>query len=191
MLKLNQLAASAPLVLFGALAWSFGSVPAIQPANSTELAEVAVGYIKAEKVGIAKDFLNQALSEDAKNARAHYVAGMLALQEKDWKRTIGHLEATLGTDPGDLDAALSLAVAYQRIGDYKASLEQYGKLRKAQPKNPKVAYNLGMLEIELLHFTKANDYLNEYLMLDPNAPDKSEVRATLAQIEKRLRRPSN
>lgn len=183
----QHFATLAPLAFAACLAVAVSLIPAVAPATPDELAEVAVGYIKAEQPAFAKDTLREALAGDPKNHRANYVAGMLALQEKRYPDAARYLKTALDAQKNDWDASLSLGVTYQSVHDYAAAREAYRQVYEAQPSNAKALYNLGMLEIETLHYHLAKRYLEAYLTLQPNASDRGFVVSKLAELDARIK----
>jgi tetratricopeptide (TPR) repeat protein len=178
----------APLLIAGSLAAVFTAMPGVQPASPDELAEVAVGYIKAKQESFGKDALREALAKEPGNHRANYVAGMLALQEERFPEAASHLKAAYEAKPDDRDALLSYGVACQRLNDYGAARAAYEAVRKAEPNNAKAAYNLGMLAIETLQYSVAKGCLEDYLRLQPDAPDKAFVSGKLNELSALLKK---
>lgn len=176
----------APVALLFVLGLWLWLKPPVKPATPTEMAELAIGYMKAERADMAKETFQKALAQEPENFRANYGAGQLALKERRLDDAERYLKVAYKANPDELDVILTLGAVYQTGKAYKQAEMLYQAVRKVQPQNAKAAYNLGFLEISRRDYPKAKSYLEEYLRLVPKAPDRVRVQRKIQQLTARI-----
>lgn len=171
----------------GAAVWC---QPAVAPATSAELAEVAFGYLKAGKRELALDTLQRVLEQAPQDYEGNFVAGLLAYQEGRLPDAARHLEAAASARPQAINAALTLGAVYQRMQAYEQAIAVYQRVLTQEPAHAAVHYNMGMLERGRNRPAQAVVYLKRYLALAGNAPDRAEVEGLVAQLATAAKEPT-
>ncbi len=76
-------------------------------------------------------------------------------------------EAQVASDPGDVDARLSLAFAYQQDSQNERALSEYAKVLKQRPRDTAAMFNTGIIYMTLGQTKKGEDALWGVLAIDP------------------------
>jgi Tfp pilus assembly protein PilF len=173
----------APLLVLAGLAGVFVAQPGTKRATATELAEVAIGQMKAKEPEKARETFRKAFALEPNNVRVLYGAAHLALQEKRLDDAENYLKAAYKADPGNIDVILTLGAVYQKGKAYRQAEQLYAAVRKAQPGNASVVYNLGMLAIERRDYVESKALFEEYLRMVPSAPDRVKVQKRIKLLE--------
>jgi tetratricopeptide (TPR) repeat protein len=97
------------------------------------------------------------------------VRGMLATskEQSPTKADIEQYAAAVSSNPGDPNARLSLAYAYQRDAQYEAALAEYDKVLQQDPKSTAALFNKGVIYMTLGDAKKGEAALWEVLKIDP------------------------
>jgi Flp pilus assembly protein TadD len=177
----------APLVVLAGLAGVLWMQPGVKPATATELAEVAIGQMKAKQLVESGETFRKALEMDPKNARALYGAAHLAMQEKRFQAAEEYLKRAYQVNPDDINVILTLGAVYQKTGAFKQAEQVYAAVRKAQPGNASAVYNLGMLSIAKKDYVASKGYFEEYLRMVPNAPDRVRTQKRIQLLEAHIK----
>lgn len=177
----------APLVALAAIAGVLWLQPMASKATPGELAEVAIGYMKADKPQLAQQSFDEALRREPTNFRANYGAGLLAFREKRFVDAERYLKAAYQADPSNVDAILSLGAVYHKGKAYKQADALYQAIRKAKPDYANVYYNLGELEVDRRDLPRSKAYFEQYLKMAPQAADRPRVEKRLQLIEAHIK----
>jgi Tfp pilus assembly protein PilF len=177
----------APLLVLAGLAGVFVAQSGTKPATATELAEVAIGQMKAKQPEQARETFRKALAMEPNNERALYGAAHLALQEKRLDDAENYLKAAYKVNPDNINVILTLGAVYQKGGASKQAEQLYAAVRKAQPGNAAAVYNLAMLAIDRKDYTGSKSLFEEYLRMVPNAPDRNKVLKRIKLLEAHIR----
>ena len=97
------------------------------------------------------------------------------------------LESAADARPTDLDAALSLAHAYQQHALYREALARYKKVLSADPENLGALYNTGLIQLARGNAAAAEESLSRVLALSPTHPLAARVLAEHYVADRRLR----
>lgn len=97
------------------------------------------------------------------------VRGMLTDSEEQspTKADIREFTSAVNANPGDVNARLSLAFAYQQDAQYQAALAEYDKVLQQDPKSSAAYYNKGVIYMTLGDASKGEAVLREALEIDP------------------------
>jgi len=114
-------------------------------ALAARLATVTAGEVQGEAL-IAT--LQSILRDDPGNPQAHLRLGFAELDRQRCGRAEPHLEAALAARLPSADAGLGLAQCRGQAGDLEGARAALEAARSAEPGNPVVAANLGLLALE-------------------------------------------
>lgn len=165
----------------------FFFVPSPSPPSAGELAELAIGYVKANRPAEARPLFDKAMALDPQNFRAHYGAGVFAFRDNRFDDAITYFKQALAIKPHDEDSLLTLGAAYHRLHRFPEAMAIYKDLLERDPHNSKVVYNIGMLQIDRMNYPAAKAALQEYLRLEPNNPERYDVEARIHNIDRAMR----
>ena len=86
------------------------------------LAFIALIFLFAGCAGSAQNMkkyeLHKAITENPRNAQAHYELGKIRFEESQYVRAIDHLEQAVQLNPTNLDAYALLVTAHNKMGNY-------------------------------------------------------------------------
>lgn len=77
------------------------------------------------------------------------------------------------------------------VADYKLAVKEFKKATELDPNNKVAWFNLGVAQKKAELFGDAKHSLEKYLSLAPNAPDASEVRNMVYELEYRQEKQTN
>lgn len=83
------------------------------------------------------------------------------------KADIDQWSAAVDANPGDANARLNLAYAYQQDQQYDRALAEYGKVLQQRPKDTAALYNKGIIYMTLGQAGKGETALWDVLEVDP------------------------
>jgi tetratricopeptide (TPR) repeat protein len=97
------------------------------------------------------------------------VRGMLTTtsQQSPTKADIKEFTSAVNTNPGDVNARLNLAYAYQQDAQYEAALAEYDRVLEQDPKSTAALYNKGVIFMTLGDAKKGEAALWAALKIDP------------------------
>jgi tetratricopeptide (TPR) repeat protein len=97
------------------------------------------------------------------------VRGMLTgrAQSSTTQADITQWQQAVASDPGDIDARLNLAYAYQQAAQYDTALAEYAKVLEQRPKDTAALYNTGVILMTTGSAKKGEAALWEVLKVDP------------------------
>ena len=111
--------------------------------------------------------LQSILRADAQNPQAHLRLGYAEIDRGRCDRAEPHLRFALQARIPSADAGLGLAGCLLRRGDRAGAAAALGEARRAEPGNPVVAANLGLLALQNGNFVMAINELQAALRADP------------------------
>lgn len=126
------------------------------------------GLLSSDKAKQQQWFL-QALALDGRFASPAFELGKLALERKEYRKTITWLERVPATDPRYAEARFAMGLAAYHAADYGASANYFREIARAYPLN-EVYNNLGAAENQLNQPNAADD-IKRALEGDANDPD--------------------
>ncbi len=111
---------------------------------ASRLATVTSGEVRGDEL-IAT--LEAVLRDDPPNPQAHLRLGFAEIERGRCAQAEPHLRAALEAGMPSADAGLGLADCFGQAGNLTAAREALLAARRAEPGNPVVAANLGILEL--------------------------------------------
>ncbi|SPE41035.1 TPR repeat-containing protein (fragment) [Candidatus Sulfopaludibacter sp. SbA3] len=150
---------------------------------------VSLGKLRLEQQSIepARAALKKAMECDPKLVAPYLELGLLAAKDAKWQESGKYLDRALALDPVDFPQAwYANAVANYNIKNYEAAEKSARAAVKLDPRhvNPRSDYLLGLVLAEKEDYAGAAAELELFVKLAPNAPDLTQVKDQLGQIEK-------
>ena len=175
------LAYGLPLLFVGGLGLAAGWLPVPGPLTTDELAEQA---IVAMKVGDPRSagYFQDALAQTPDHVRANFGAAMLAYDQQRFDDAEKYLKAVVAKDATHFEAWITLGALYQKLKRLDEAEAIFQKLRKIEPKDSRLYFNLAYLEVARQRYPKALEYTAEYLRLVP-AREGTPARTRMVELE--------
>ncbi len=183
----------------GGAAAEAGSRP--DPKDRIAVASALAAVTSGEAQGVAAErLLDRVLREDPANPVAHVRLAFLLQQRGRCDLAVPHFERAVSARFPSADPALGLAQCRQARGDVAGALRALDAARTAEPDNPVVEANAGLLHLTIGRTPEAIAELREAVRLDPEflearfhlvralarsgdrAAAKTEVNALLARL---------
>jgi choline-sulfatase len=170
------------LARLGALGYVQGgrapSGPRPDPKDRRDLAARIARVTSGETFGDERMTLLRAiLADDPGNGQMHLRLGDELLRRSRWAEAERNFEAAVALRLPTADPYLGLAACQARAGRSAAAIESLRRGAAAEPGNPVVMANLGLLEGRLGHIDAAIAHLRDALTIDP---ELHEARFNLA-----------
>ncbi len=131
---------------------------------ASRMAMVTSGEVQGEAVVTT---LEEILRDDPANPQAHLRLGFAEIARGRCRAAEPHLRAALSAGVPTADAALGLAQCRSEAGDVQGAAEALAAGRRAEPGNPVVAANLGLLALQEKRLPEAVALLREAVTTDP------------------------
>jgi tetratricopeptide (TPR) repeat protein len=147
---------------------------------------------KKERYPEAREAYANSLAADSKFVYPYQQLYQMALREQNWKDLADKTDQLLHLDPYEFPTAYYFnALAHLQLKEYDAAAKSAQQAVEADRKqaNPKTHYLLGAILIQKQDWTGAAENFRAYLKAVPNAPDKTQVEATLGQLDRQISRP--
>jgi Flp pilus assembly protein TadD len=149
-------------------------------AVASRLATVTSGEVRGDELVAT---LEAVLRDDPGNPQAHLRLGFAEVERGRCAQAEPHLRAALDAGMPSADAGLGLAACLGQAGDLTGAREALVAARRAEPGNPVVAANLGLLELSQGHLAPAIAELRTALADEPGL---LEARFALARALARV-----
>ena len=144
-------------------------------AIASRIALVTSGELQGEaRLAALRDILR----DDPRNPQAHLRLGFAELERNRCGAAEPHLRAALAAWVPSADAGLGLAECRGRAGDLAGAADALTAARRAEPGNPVVTANLGLLAIQQRRLPEGIGLLRDALAADPQL---LEARFSLAR----------
>lgn len=144
-------------------------------AAASRLATVTAGEVSGDQL---RSTLEAILRDEPGNPQAQLRLGFAELERGRCAEAVPHLHAALEAGVPSADAGLGLAQCLGKDGRLDAAAEALRAARAAEPGNPVVAANLGLLALEAGRLAEAITELREAVRLEPRL---HEARFALAR----------
>ncbi|UCG79110.1 MAG: bacterial transcriptional activator domain-containing protein [Nitrospirota bacterium] len=106
--------------------------------------------------------------------------GAYSIDKGEYEAAIEYLNAALNEKPGDLNATLSLGIAYSRLGDYEKAKDVLQKALSIDPYNERARYELGVVLFKMGERDSADD---QFLALRDRSSDEDLRKGASTFIE--------
>jgi arylsulfatase A-like enzyme/Flp pilus assembly protein TadD len=133
-------------------------------AIASQMALVTSGEVTGDEM---VKTLESILRADAQNPQAHLRLGYAELERGRCNRAEPHLRFALQAKVPSADAGLGLAGCLSQRADHAGAAAALADARRAEPGNPIVAANLGLLALQRRDFATAITELQTALRIDP------------------------
>ena len=133
---LNHLATGDRFLRDGEYEWAlaeFSTAAAIAPDDDTALFKLAVSARSAGQPQRAIEALRSLLRYVPRHVTAHYLLGLVYLEEGELEDAIWHNRIVVALSPGFAEAHNNLGNALQRSGDLEAAAQSYTAAVQANP----------------------------------------------------------
>jgi choline-sulfatase len=144
-------------------------------ALAARIASVTSGEVQG---GALIPALEAILKEDPQNPQAHLRLGYAELERNQCTRAEPHFRAALAAALPSGDAGLGLANCRGRVGDLRGAEQALAAAQTAEPGNPVVVANIGLLALRQNQLPRAIDQFRRALAIDSGL---LEVRFELAR----------
>ena len=150
---------------------------------------VSLGKLRLERqaIGPARAAMLKAMESDPKLVAPYLELGLLAAKDAQWGESGKYLDRAVELDPVDFPQAwYADAVANFNLGKYDAAEKSARAAVKLDPRhaNPRSGYLLGLVLAEKQSYADAAAELTTYIKLAPNAPDVTQAKDRLGELEK-------
>jgi len=144
----------------------------LKPGTAEYLLHEGIFYLNSGNINLAEKKLLKALKKKPTLIGAVNGLGIVYLQKRDFKKSIGYFNQVIRTNPESYDAYNYLGVAYTELGEYNLAKENLLRAANAEKyKTPENAYvNLAMLEIRQGRHDAALRYVEKGLEKNPRFP---------------------
>ena len=124
----------------------------------------------------AREFYDQALTLDSKNARAYGNRGIVKVALGDYLGAIADYNQVLKLDPQyNAKTCYALGLAKAALKDYPGALADYTQAINLEPANADVYYNRGKVNVDLNRIIEAREDFEKALGLGQEAGDEDLV----------------
>lgn len=142
--------------------------PRADPKDRIETAAKLAMVTSGELQGDARlAALRDLLREDPGNPQAHLRLGFAELERNRCADAEPHLKAALAAGVPSADAGLGLAQCRGQAGDLAGAAQALAAAQAAEPGNPVVAANLGLLALQQRRLPEAVTRLRDAVNIDP------------------------
>ncbi len=133
--------------------------------------------------GGAIALLNQALVMNNASAQAYFLLGNTYKSSGDFAQAISNYDQAVTVDPNFSAAYQNRGLTYQQIGNTDQALADISKAIELSPTFALAYRNRAEIQRSLGNATAASYDLQVYLSLIPNAPDRAQVEAEIAELQ--------
>ncbi len=133
--------------------------------------------------GGAIALLNQALVMNNASAQAYFLLGNTYKSSGDFSQAISNYDQAVTVDPNFSAAYQNRGLTYQQIGNTDQALADISKAIELSPTFALAYRNRAEIQRSLGNATAASYDLQVYLSLIPNAPDRAQVEAVIAELQ--------
>jgi tetratricopeptide (TPR) repeat protein len=133
--------------------------------------------------GGAIALLNQALIMNNASAQAYFLLGNTYKSSGDFSQAISNYDQAVAVDPNFSAAYQNRGLTYQQMGNTDQALANISKAIELSPTFALAYRNRAEIQRGLGNATAASYDLQVYLGLVPNAPDRAQVEAVIAELQ--------
>ncbi|MEX1247455.1 MAG: tetratricopeptide repeat protein [Anaerolineales bacterium] len=140
---------------------------------------------------IAIELLNLAIAQDSQNAQAFLYRGTAYKQLGDSAQALSDYDQAIVLDINQAAAFHSRALLYSDLGNTQQALADFARAIELAPTFGLAYRNRAAIHLELGSTAAAALDLQIYLTFAPNAPDKAEVEAQIAELQEQTVQAAN
>ncbi len=130
---------------------------------------LALQYLKQDRIGDARQQFEKILEHDDTNARAHLQLGRLARADKNLDAALEYYRKALQqSDNMYPEAYLNIGLVYKDKADYQEAIKHYRKALKLKNIYPEAWYNIGLAYSRLDDFDNAEQALRKAVKEKPD-----------------------
>jgi len=144
----------------------------LKPGTPEYLMHEGIFYLNSGNIELAEKKLLKALKKKPTLIGAVNGLGIVYLQKREFKKSIGYFNQVVRTNPDSYDAYNYLGVAYTELGEYNLAKENLLRAANAEKyRTPENAFvNLSMLEIRQGRYDAALRYVEKGLEKNARFP---------------------
>lgn len=141
------------------------------PTSSKSDYEQALNDYKAKNYDKAESGFKDVITDDPKNADAHYYLGKIYVERKDYQTSLPYLQQAvkLNENPEKL---MALGDSYFELKKYDVAIVQYLKVSNYEPNNANAYYKMGLTYVGLKNSIAAGQQLRKLEPLNKDLAGK-------------------
>jgi Flp pilus assembly protein TadD/4-amino-4-deoxy-L-arabinose transferase-like glycosyltransferase len=89
------------------------------------------------------------------------------IRNRDWKNNVSLYASTLAACPEAYDVRIDLGSVYWAMDNGEAAEKEWQKALEAEPRDPRLLSNLGLVQMEKQHYPEAIEFFKNALQFDP------------------------
>jgi tetratricopeptide (TPR) repeat protein len=165
----------------------FEKAVAVYPKYADAWVNLGKLELEHKEIEPARTAFRKAVEADPKLVAPYVELGLLAAKDGNWPESAMYLDRAMALDPVDFPQAwYADAVANYNLKKYDEAEKGARAAVKLDPNhaNQRSCYLLGLVLAEKRDYAGAIAELTAYLKLAPNAPDISQVKSQLGELER-------
>lgn len=144
---------------------------ALRPPEVSWTLDFASDQLKTGHYSTARQALEDLLSVNPKNARAHWMLGVLLFQLQDVNNALAHLRLSVAEDDTFAEAHYDLGLTLLQLDQLPEAIGHLQAATRLKPDFAMANYNLGVALFMAKRLPEAEVYIKEAIRLNPQDPD--------------------
>jgi len=141
------------------------------PTSSKSNYEQALNDYKAKNYDKAESGFKDVITDEPKNADAHFYLGKIYVERKDYQTSVPYLQEAVKLDE-KTDKLMALGDSYFELKKYDVAIVQYLKVSNYEPNNANAYYKMGLTYVGLKNSIAARQQLRKLEPLNKDLADK-------------------
>jgi tetratricopeptide (TPR) repeat protein len=141
------------------------------PTTSKSSYEQAFKDYQAKNYDKAESGFKDVISENPKNADAHFYLGKIYVERKDYQTSLPYLQEAVKLNENP-DKLMALGDSYFELKKYEVAIVQYLKVSNYEPNNANAYYKMGLTYVGLKNSIAASQQLRKLEPLNKDLADK-------------------
>lgn len=141
------------------------------PTSSKSNFEQALSDYKAKNYDKAESGFKDVITENPKNADAHFYLGKINVERKDYQASLPYFQEAVKLDEKP-DKLMAFGDAYFELKKYDTAIVQYLKVSNYEPNNANAYYKMGLTYVGLNNSIAARQQLRKLEPLNKDLADK-------------------
>jgi tetratricopeptide (TPR) repeat protein len=141
------------------------------PTTSKSSYEQAFKDYQAKNYDKAESGFKDVISENPKNADAHFYLGKIYVERKDYQTSLPYLQEAVKLNENP-DKLMALGDSYFELKKYDVAIVQYLKVSNYEPNNANAYYKMGLTYVGLKNSIAASQQLRKLEPLNKDLADK-------------------